>query len=219
MDTYEFRFANINDVNFLATVIIEAEKSMTNVCGLSTLFELSEEEIRRLIILMLKEEVDGCEFSISSFMIATYNSIPVAALGGWLEGYYDEMPSAILKANLINYTFPRENILIAQKRHHIIDKLQFEREKGTYQFEYSYVDPKHRGNRLINRLMEKHFEYAKTVDSNIKKAYLQPFENNPMILKVHSRLGFKVIKRYVSNDPDVLNYMPFNVKLLMEKIL
>ena len=66
---YVIRKATINDANFLADVIIGAEKSLTENLGLANFFELTEEEVKELIIKMLEEEVDGCDFSISSFFI------------------------------------------------------------------------------------------------------------------------------------------------------
>ena len=186
---YIIRKATLDDVEFIATVIIEAEKSMTNNFGLANFFELSEEDIRKYIIQILEEEVDGCEFSLSSFFVAEYDGEPVSALGGWLEGYYDEMPSALLKANLVGYVFPKENVF------------------------------DHRGHRLIQRLMMAHLAYAKELDPNVKKAQLHVFENNPTIIKVHERSGYHIAKRYVSDNPLALEYYPYNVELLMEKDL
>lgn len=96
---YIIRRATLNDVDFIAKVIIEAEKSMTNNLGLAKFFEMSENEIEICIKQILEEEVNGCEFSLSSFFVAEYDDETVSALGGWLEGYYDEMPSEILKSN------------------------------------------------------------------------------------------------------------------------
>ncbi len=220
MDTdYSIQKATINDVDFLADVIIGAEKSMTNNLGLATFFELTEEKVKELIILMLEEEIDGCEFSISSFFVACFAEKPVAALGGWLEGYFDNMPSSLLKSNLIGFTFPKENIIKAQTKLEIIKDIQVEREMGAYQLEYSFVDDKHRGKRLTQELMKVHLDNAKKLNPTIKKAQLQVFENNEIITKVHERSGFRIVKRYSSDNKDILNYMPYNVKLLMEKEL
>jgi hypothetical protein len=216
---YTIRKATFYDTEFLADVIIGAEKSLTNNLGLATFFELTEAELKEFIISMLKEEVDGCEFSISSFFVACYEEKPIAALGGWLEGYFDNMPSSLLKSNLIGYTFPKENIMKAQAKFEIIKDLQFEREMGAYQLEYSYVDGAHRGKRLTQQLMKVHLEYAKQLDPNVKKAQLQPFENNEIIIKVHEGSGYQIVRRYVSHHKDILKYMPYNVKVLMEKPL
>lgn len=220
MDTnYSIRKATISDIDYLADVIIGAEKSMTNNLGLATFFDLSEKRIKQLIISMLEEEVDGCEFSISSFFVACYQGKPVAALGGWLECYYDDMPSSILKSNLIGYTFPKENIMKAHSKLEIIKEIQYERESGAYQLEYSFVDSEHRGKRLTNQLMKVHLEYAKHLDPQVKKAQLQPFENNKIIIGVHEKSGYQIVRRYVSTNKDILNYLPYNVKVLMEKQL
>jgi GNAT superfamily N-acetyltransferase len=216
---YLIRKATVEDADFLADVIIGAEKSMTNNLGLATFFELKEEKVKELLLVMLKEEIDGCEFSVSSFFAAYNNNKPVAALGGWLEGYYYGMSSALIKSNLINATFPKENIIKAQAKLEIIKDIQIERELDSYQLEYSFVDSEHRGKRLTQQLMKAHLEYAKQLNPSVKKAQLQVFENNEIITKVHEGSGYRIVRRYVSNNKDILNYMPHNVKLLMEKEL
>ena len=108
---YIIRKATLDDVDFITKVIIEAEKSMTNNFGLANFFEMSEDEIEGYIKQILEEEIDGCEFSLSSFFVAEYDGEPVSALGGWLEGYYDEMPSEILKSNLVGFVFPKDKVL------------------------------------------------------------------------------------------------------------
>ena len=219
MIEYTIRQATLKDIDFIAKVIIEAEKSMTNNLGLANFFEISESELNNYLVQMLKEEVDGCEFSLSSFFVACCEDEPVAALGGWLEGYYDDMPSSVLKANLIGYVFPKEQILKLKNKFELIEDIQIEREIGTYQLEYSYTEDEHRGNKLIQKLMEAHLQYAKQLAPGVKKAQLHVFENNSIIIKVHERSGYHISKRYVSCNQKILDYFPYNVKLLMEKEL
>ena len=159
-EEYLIKKATIKDVDFLADVIIGAEKSFTKNLGLSNFFELSEEKVKELIIAMLKEKIDGCEFSISSFFIAFYNEKPVGAVGGWLEGFYTGMSSNLVKSNLIHFIFPKENVVKAHAKMEMIkEMLQIERPSGTYQIEYGYVDNDHRGKRITDRLMEAHMVY------------------------------------------------------------
>lgn len=220
MDTnYTIKKASLADADFIADVIIGAEKSMTENLGLATIFELTESDLKTLIVSMLEEEINGCEFSLDSFFVAYYKEKPVAALGGWLEGYYDDMPSSILKSNLIGFTFPPENLKKAATKIKIISEVQIERENGSYQLEYSFVDADHRGKRLTQQLMKAHLDFAKELEPDIKKAQLHVFENNEIITKVHQRSGFSISKRFVSNNEEILNYLPYNVKLLMEKSL
>lgn len=214
---YSIRKATIDDVGFLTDVIISAEKSMTDNLGLANFFEVSEEHLRSLIIAMFEEEIDGCEFCVSSFFVVCFKNRPIAALSGWLEAYYDDMPSALLKSNLINATFPIENIKKGILKFDIIKDIQYERQKETYQFEYSHVDSEHRGKYLINRLIDAHLENAKKLNPKLKKAQLQPFENNKTMVKIAELSGFKTIKIFESKNNEILKYFPYNVKLLMEK--
>lgn len=215
---YVIRKATIKDVDFLADVIIGAEKSFTENLGLAKFFELSEEKVKELIIAMLEEEVDGCDFSISSFFIAWYGDKPVGALGGWIEGSHDGMSSNLLKSNLISHVFPRESVIKAHAKMEIIkEMLHIERPMGTYQLEYVYVDADHRGKRITQRLMDVHLAYAKQLDPNVTKAQLSCFENNESIIKAHERNGYVRMKRYVCDNEEILNYLPFNVKVLLEK--
>ena len=215
---YSIRKATIKDVDFLAEVIIGAEKSLTNNLGIANFFELTEEKVKELIIAMLEEEVDGCDFSISSFFIAFYGDKPVGALGGWIEGYFDGMSSNLLKSNLISFNFPKENLQKAQGKMDMIQEmLHIERPMGTYQLEYVYVDSDHRGKRITQQLMDVHLAYAKQLDPNVTKAQLSCFENNESIIRAHERNGYQRIKRYVCDNEDILKYLPFNVKVLLEK--
>ena len=214
---YIIRRATFDDIDFITKVIIEAEKSMTNNFGLANFFEMGEDEIEGYIKQILEEEVDGCEFSLSSFFVAEYEGETVSALGGWLEGYFDEMPSEILKSNLVGFVFPKDKVLKTASKADIVRALQIPREMGTYQLEYSYTRDDHRGHRLIQRMMMAHLAYAKEIKPDIKKAQLHVFENNPTIIKVHERSGFHIAKRFVSDNPKALEYYPYNVELLMER--
>jgi ribosomal protein S18 acetylase RimI-like enzyme len=215
---YLIRKATINDVDFLADVIIGAEKSFTKNLGLANFFDLSEEKVKELIIAMLNEEMDGCEFSLSSFFIAWYGDKPVGAVGGWPEGYYDGVSSNLLKSNLISFIFPKENVAKAQAKMAMIkEMLQIERPPRTYQIEYGYVDNEHRGKRITDRLMDVHRAHAKEVDPNITVMQVSCFETNQTSIKMHQKNGFQIIKRYVCDNEDIFNYMPHNVKVLLEK--
>ena len=147
---YIIRRASLNDKDFIADVIIEAEKSGTGNCGLAKLYDLTEQELKRYLVNMLEEEIDGCELSLSSFLVVEYDGEPVAAGGGWLEGdNEDGLSSSILKANLIAYYIPAEKIKSSQLRLDIVKDIQIERELGTFQMEYAYVKKEHQGQQCL----------------------------------------------------------------------
>ena len=200
----------------MVTTIIEAEKSSTNHLGLANYFEVTEAELRQYLKDILEEEIDGCEFSISSFIVAEYDGKVVSAKGGWLEGHNeDEQTSAILKSNLISYHFPMEKIQNAHNKWEIVKDIQVEREWGTYQWEYSYTIEEHRGHHLVPRINELHLKRA--VELGAHKIQGHVFDSNTKILKVYERSGFKVVKSFTSSHPLTKEYYPDNTILLLEK--
>ena len=215
---YIFRKATSDDVDFLVTTIIEAEKSSTNNLGLANYFEVTEDELRQYLKEILEEEIEGCELSISSFIVAEYEGQVVSTRGGWLEGNNeDEQPSAVLKSNLIQFHFPMDKVMNAQKKWEIVKDIQVEREWGTYQWEYSYTVPEHRGHHLVPRINEMHIQQAKELGAPKIQGHV--FANNIKSLKAYERSGFEVVKRYTSSHPLTKEYYPDNTILLLEKEL
>ena len=95
MNEYIIRKAALKDISFLADIVIAAEKGNSDKLSYSTLFNLSEKKVKELIIAMFEEEIDGCEFSLSSYLITEYNGLPVAGFGAWVEGLSENTPSKI----------------------------------------------------------------------------------------------------------------------------
>jgi len=217
MDTYILRKATQNDIGFLTEVVIAAEKSNSNKLSYATLFGVSEEQAKQHIAAMFDEEIEGCELSFESFVIAEHDGKPVAAFGAWIEGVDDETPSKILKSNLIGYTFGREAVEFLKTKAHIIKDLITEREPNTLQFEYLFVSDAHRGKNLSNGIIQKLEELAKERYPQLHKAQVQLYANNASAIKVYERNGFSAASSHESNDPEILNYLPFNEKIIMEK--
>jgi ribosomal protein S18 acetylase RimI-like enzyme len=212
--TITIRSATLADVPFLVEAIVSAEKSNSPRMGLATLFAQSEERTRELIAAMLEEEVDGCEFSVSSFLIAEVAGSPAAAVAGWIEGQEEDMPSGLLKANLIGFTFPAASVVALREKGPIISGVQIEREKGTLQIEYVHVDPMHRGKGLAAALINAHI-----ARSEVSKVQVQAFADNEVAIRLYRRLGFEETRTYTSTHPDTLHYLPHQSKILLERHL
>lgn len=167
---------------------------------------------------MLEEEIDGCELSISSFVVAEYESELVAARGGWLEGdNEDELPSSLLKANLFQYCIPKDNLMKGMKKLEMIKDIQIERELGTYQFEFSYTKPEFRGCHIMGRLNAVHIKRAKLKGAT--KMQVHAYKSNTKSINASSRSGFRITKEYTSNNPHIRDIYPDNAMVLMEKEL
>lgn len=214
------RPATLDDRDFIVEAIISAEKSGTDKLGISTLFGLSEEEVCGYLVEMLKEEIDGCEFSVSSFLIAEVNQVPIAAMAGWIEGRNeDRLPSALLKSNLLGYVLPAKNLEHIRQLSDVIRDLQISREKDTYQIEYVYVSPDYRGHHLSERLLGEHYQRGCTEYRGIRKMQVQVFAGNFPALRAYEKFGFVRSKEYRGYHPEITDYLPGNVKLLLEKII
>ncbi len=213
---YKIRPATLDDVDFLTETVLQAEKSSSGMCGMAKYFEITEDELRGYIKQTFEEEVDGCELSIGSFIVIEYDGEVVAAMGGWLEGNNeDNMPSSLLKSNLLMYVLPRNKVLKSKENAEIIKDLNVEKEMGAYQLEYSYILPEHRGQFLLQDLTEAHIGRAKNLGA--KKIQGHAFEANKIILLTNKSMGFKITKKYVSNHPRILEFYPYNTIVLMEK--
>lgn len=211
---YTIRPATLKDIDFLIETIIQAEKSGTDKLGLATLFNLTEQEVRSYLYTILEEEIDGCELSISSFMIAEYDGECVAAVGGWKEGdNEDGQPSGVLKANLIGFYFPQESITFAKSKTDIIKDIQIDRSWGTYQIEYVFVEDKHRGGNLAAKLINAHIDKAKECTS----CYVQVFGDNQTAINSYKKNGFGIENTVTSKNKEIGSFLPYFQKILMKK--
>lgn len=209
------RPAEMKDVEFIATTIIEAEKSGTDKIGPANYFEVSENDYRKYLIQMLEEEIDGCEVSLSSFVVAEYEGQVVAARGGWLEGENEDgMSSSMLKSNLFAFILPKDNLMKGQGKYDIVKDIMIEREMGTYQLENSYTLPEFRGFHIMAKLDGYHLDLARS--KGVKKVQAHVSNENERSIKACERSGFHIVKKFTSNHPQVKEYYPDDTMVLLE---
>lgn len=215
-DSYLIRQATVGDIDFIVDTIVAAEKSSTGNLGLANYFEVTEDQLRQYLREMLEEEIDGCEFSVSSFLVAEDKGRVVGAVGGWVEGENeDDMTSSELKSNLLGYILPKETILCTQNKIEIVKDLQIEREQGAYQMEYSYTLPEYRGHHVSQMIKQKHFE--KAAGCGCRKVQTHVFASNKTNIRINEYLGFNIVSQNTSKHPLASRYYPDNTILLMEK--
>jgi ribosomal protein S18 acetylase RimI-like enzyme len=219
MDDYRIRKVTPDDFSFLADMIIRAEKGNSDKLSYALLLSLEENRVKELIISMLKEDIEGCEFSPSSYLIADYNGIPVAALGAWVEALNGNLPSKILKSNLLSFFLGKEQVQTLKSKSYIINDIFIERMSMTLQFEYLYVARAYRGRDLHVKLMDAHIANAFTACPDLLIAQAHTFENNFAAIKIFEEIGFRKVRSYKSDSNKIFDYLPHNVKILMEKDL
>ena len=217
-DEFIFRPATTGDIPFLVETIIEAEKSGTEILPWSTIFGLSEDETRACLSAMLAEEVDGCELSVSSFLVAETEGRVVAALSAWIEGENNE-PSAQLKGNLLSYCLPGEAIRKAIAIHPILSGINIEYNPGTIQKGAGYVAKEYRNMKLFGILTDEIVKRLRLKKPEVSEVCTQIYGCNTAAIRANEKAGFQIVMEKVSSNEEILRYLPSNKKLLMKKEL
>lgn len=218
MDKFTCRDATSKDIPFLVDTIIEAEKSGTTTLTYSTIFGISEEDARKYMALMLAEEVDGCEFSISSYLIAETENQIAAAISAWIEGA-EGIPSTVLKGNLLNYILPKDALGCALSVKSILSDLHIENIPNTIQIGLVYVAKAFRGQNLVRLLIEKQINNLCQKNTKPMGIYIQVYGNNLAAIRAYEKADFRKVLVRKSTDDRVINYMPSDNKILMKREL
>lgn len=212
--------ATAADIPFLAEAVLGAERSGGKFSAMSRIFGTGEDELAELIASMFQEEIQGCEFSLASFLVAHDAGQPLAAVAGWTEGVHEDgMASAILRSNLIGFTFPQHALVTFRSNAEALAPLRIERKKRALQIEYVYVRPDMRGHGLASMLIRRHISEALQAVTPPKSAQVQVFANNDHAIKLYRSIGFSTILHARSDHPNANSILPHPEKLLMEKPL
>jgi ribosomal protein S18 acetylase RimI-like enzyme len=217
-NAYTIRNAIPADKPFLATAIIAAEKGNSDICALCRLFDLTEAELETLLPGMIDAENETGEFSLTSFLIAEHEGRPVGAVAGWVEAVENAMPSGRVKANLIQFFFPKESLIKAYAKS-IANDLKIDRSKNTLQVEYLYVAEQHRSMGIAASLISELVRRTEKNYPGVKRAELQVFKNNSTAIRLYENLGFTLRETVISFNDEITRYFPCNEKLLLEKML
>lgn len=217
MSEYRIRRASLQDQDFLLETIIAAEKSGSDKNSLQHLFGISEEDCKKYILLMLDEEIEGCEFNPESFLLAEKDGMPVAAVAAWIENFEDAGKADQLRSNLIGYTYPREAMEHAKQYGQLWKDLDVQRADGTLQIEYVYVHEEHRGHALAGKLIAEHVKQSKELLPTLDRMQVQLYANNLKAQRAYEKEGFVVSSRFETNYPSAKDVLADNAIILMEK--
>ena len=210
------RRATAKDLDFLVEAVICAEKSGTDVLSYSTIFGLEESEVRRVLSVMIAENEGYCELSIDSFLVAEIDGEQAGAIAGWIEGA-DDIPSAIVKANLL-FTFMPESVLINLRQvAPLLDEVHIPRIVGALQLESIYTVEKFRGQKIAGQIIEKHIEIAKQKNPDLNVAQIILSDVNESALNAYKNADFKLTLHKKSKNPFICKILPSSGNYCMEK--
>lgn len=218
MDDFIIRQATSDDIPFLVDTIIEAEKSGTSILTYTTLFGLTETKARKYIAKMLEEEIDGCELSVSGFILAEKNFEIVGAVGAWVEGS-EGVPSNILKGNLLSYVLPASCLEKAVSLNKVVRDLHIEYVQDTIQIGLVYIAQEARGKGLVPLLIDHKISLLRERFPDAGEVYIQVFGNNLQAIRAYEKAGFEMIYKKNASLPETGDYMPDSTKVLMRKFV
>lgn len=217
-DGFIIRQATIGDVPFLVDTIVEAEKSGTDKLSYSSIFGLSEDDVKLYLADMLYQGIDGCELSVSSFLVAEKDGRIAAAVSAWIEGSHG-VPSSVLKGNLLTNILPRESIEKASLIKLILRDMHIGYIQNSIQIGAGYVAKEFRGNNLLGILNDEIIERLSILKPDVSEVYVQIFSCNSIAININKKSNFKVILIKESLNYEILRYLPSNKKVLMKKEL
>ena len=217
-NTITVRKATATDLNFLVEAVINAEKSGTDVLSYSTIFKLEEDDVRKILSEMIAENEGYCELSIDNFLIAEINGEYAGAIASWVEGA-DEIPSAIVKANLLFSFMPKESLLNLREISGMLEEVHIPRFVGALQLESIYTVPTFRGMGIAKLLIEKHIEKTKTEFPEMNKAQIILSDINNAALNAYKNAEFELTLHKISKNPLITEFLPSMGNYNMEKTI
>lgn len=206
------------DREFLIEAILASEKGTAERIGYCEIFGLEEPELRELLGAILAEDFEGQELCTSGFLVAEADGRYAGAACGWLEGEAG-MPSALIKANLLQHFFGAERVARARPWSARLEALSIAREPGAAQLESIYVRADQRGRGVGARILGEHMAQMRARSPEAAKAQIILVRDNAAARRAYEKLGFAVALERRSDDPALRAFVPGGAKILMERTL
>ncbi len=208
------RQATANDIDFVIEAIIESEKGTSNVVSSCNIFNLPEDRFKEILKDVLNQDIENYDYYLSGFLIAESNGEYIGASGSWIENA-DGTPSGLIKATVLFPYLDKTKMKEINKNSQIIKNLTFTRKNGTLQLEHGYVREKYRRQGVFSQLV------MENIKRNFHKnefplSQVVLFKQNYKSYNANLKVGYQVVEEKKVEDPVVLNYFPYNTKVLME---
>ncbi len=203
------------DIDFVIEAIVDSQRSGTARITFCRMYGVNEEELRRALGEILRMEVPGHELSLSGFLVCEINGDRAGVLGSWVEGE-GEMPSSLLKSNVLLQALGRQTMVRAAERLGRVRDLSFPREPGAMQLEYFLVKREYALKGIFFRLFAAQVRRQRRRHPGLTKIQALMFKDNDRAFKACMRLGFTIAAEKRSASPDVLELYPHDTRLLLE---
>jgi ribosomal protein S18 acetylase RimI-like enzyme len=202
-----------DDANLIADAVIASVSAGTDTVIYEKLFELDRAELVVLLRQIATEDIEGQELTYPNYFILTDDTQnTLGCCAGWIE-----QQSNIQKAQIWAYYLGVERWNNAKSKLESLSDFGFEREQGTFQLDGVYIVPECRGKGLGATLIQMVTDELKKLHPEISKAQIILFKQNISALKAYMNAGYSVVKEIQAEKSQVLDFLPYDAKLLLEQ--
>lgn len=215
-----FRRATPSDVDFCVETVLQAESSGSDIQPWTLFLNMPEDRVRGILREILLENIPGHELCLSAFTIAELRGEILGACGSWIEEC-EGKSSNLLKAEIMSYYFPRENLLHSFPLQEKIKEFNYPKEKHCAFFEYLYIRPECRSIDLLLKLMEASSNNAIAAYPTIRvpRIYGGTSGTNPFMIRATRRIGYELWMTITLKDEQLKTLVPSLTKYVMKKEL
>ncbi len=214
IENLTFRQAAFKDIDFVIEGIIEADKSGTDIISMCRVFSISEGYYREILFDILKQDIRNYDYYMPGFLICETDGEYAGTVGAWIEGA-NGIASGMIKSSIILQFLGEEKFPIIKNNLEIIKDFSVSRLFGALQVEYVYIKEKYRGRGIFDKMVGKNIK--RNLDSNsFNKVQSVLLKSNTSSYSAFSKFGYKVVVEKKSENPKILNFFPYNTRILME---
>ncbi len=203
------RKAQVVDCGFLANIILLAENTGFEVTAYTKMFSKTNDELLPVFEKMINNETQGHPLTYRSYIIATENDKPAAAIAIYKEGEFGD--SNHLTTGALMTGFDRKSMVGAfgfLKRN---SELGITKKLNSMQIDCVGTLPEFRGKGMLRHLIGEAETIAK--ENHISEMEIQVWKKNEGAINAYKKLGFIISEERLSLSEEG------NGKVLMSKKL
>jgi GNAT superfamily N-acetyltransferase len=205
-----FRKAEWTDLDFIIQGIIASEMSGTSVLSYCSLFDLSLNDFKTILIEIFNEDICDQPWCLNHWWIGQFGTDAVCCMAIWTEAPSFQN-SDFLKTQLLSFLIS-EKFKLAKEKLNQVAKVSIPRVIGFLQMEHLYTAECHQGKGFMKAFLGHVF--SKFPKNNFE---IQLMESNLKALNLYLSVGFKIKEKKYGEGLYELKLLPSDCKISLIK--
>jgi len=204
----EYKQASPEDVDFCVETYVNAEKANSEVFPFSKVFDIPEEDSKKILREIMLEDIEGQEMAISSFTLLMHGKNYAGACGSFVE-CINGISSNIIKSDILRHFIPKKNFEKAIPVLKMLKPFNFYKEPLSVHFESLYIKKEYRSIELYLEMVKTIGEsrIAQYPELNLNHSYAGFSERNWFMGKAASRIGYVHYMTTEITNKEALKYV------------